>query len=745
MYDPLAGRFDPDLSRRSSFLAEDAPKLLYGIDDTPQVVAVEPFGSNEVLLYRRDPRGRTITERRVTQPWLISDDPRPFANRADAEVMELRGGHPYRYLVTFASWEAYRAAAPQGSGRDRSAVGPAAQVGQFLVRSGLTLFKDMDYPDLRRMQLDIETLSLDPTADDAGIIMISIRQGNFEEVLVLESTEAELLERFLALVKKLDPDVIEGHNVFGFDFPYIIDRARIAGVSLRLGRDGSPPWTSDSGVRRQPTVYIHGRHVIDTYQQIQRFDVAGNLTRYGLKDVIRQMGLERPDRVFVDGAAIANMWRSGERDRERLAAYALDDVRDVDTLSRVIMPTEFYQTQMLPLSYQRATLTGTGRKIDDLMLRAYLAAGHSIPRPESSRPYPGGYVELIRAGVFSPVVKCDVESLYPSIMLARNIAAASDVLETFPLLLRDLTHRRIDAKRRVRQTEGEESAIWQGLQGSFKILINSFYGYLGFGVGAFNDYDAAEQVTLEGQRIIQQVVKVLRELGAEPIEVDTDGVYFSLPDGITTQEQEEQFVEQVGDHLPEGINLAHDGRFQHMLSLKQKTYALLDYDGTLTLTGSALRSRALEQCFQHFIRDAARAFMEADRAAVKDLYFDLATKIQNRELDVHAISQWTMLRPDTINSRKRIKELLDAHPGRWRFGERVEIYEREDGTMAFAEDYNNDENSSSLLKRLRDVAERFSPVFPDDAEFDATFPLIKVTTDLEIAREKEPTRQLGLF
>jgi len=744
MYDPLAGRFDPVLAERQAFQPEDAPALLYGVDKTERVVAIEPAGSNEVILYRRDQRGRTVSERRVTQPWLITSDPDMYARRADTSIQQLRGEHLYRYLVTFAAWEGYRSAVSHSQGADRKTIGPPSQVTQYLVRSGLTLFKGMAFPDLRRMQIDLETLSLDPNADDAGIIMISIRQGSYEDVLVLESTEAELLNRFNQVIRKYDPDVIEGHNIFRFDLPYLIDRARHAGVTLRLGRDGSEPRIVDNN-RRQPTVYIHGRHAIDTYVQIQRFDVQGNLTRYGLKDVIRQMGLERDDRVFVDRTTISDMWHRGERQRDKLAAYALDDVRDVDMLSRVILPTEFYQTQMLPITYQRASITGTGRKIDDLMLRSYLAAGHSIPRPEPGRPYPGGYVELVQTGVFSPVVKCDVESLYPSIMLADNIAARSDVLEAFPLLLRDLTHRRIDAKRRVNQTEGEESATWQGLQGSFKILINSFYGYLGFSGGTFNDYDAAERVTLKGQRLIQHVVRGLQELKAEPIEVDTDGVYFSPPGEATTFSQEEAFINTISTRLPEGINLAHDGRFRYMLSLKQKTYGLIDYEDNLSLTGSALRSRALEQCFQRFLRQAARAFMEANRETVKDLYFDLAAAIQDHTLDVHDISQWTMLRAETYSSRKRLKQLLDQTQGRWRFGERIEVYERLDGTLALAEDYERDENSRALLKRLRDVAERFRPLFDDDIEFDATFPKITVTTDLELARKKEPARQLGLF
>ena len=42
-------------------------------------------------------------------------------------------------------------------------------------------------------------------------------------------------------LREIDPDIIEGHNVFNFDLPYLIARAERHGVPLRWGRDGSTP------------------------------------------------------------------------------------------------------------------------------------------------------------------------------------------------------------------------------------------------------------------------------------------------------------------------------------------------------------------------------------------------------------------------------------------------------------------------------------------------------------------------
>ncbi|MBA2248130.1 MAG: ribonuclease H-like domain-containing protein [Chloroflexia bacterium] len=704
-------------------------------------------------VYQRQADGTTSSMVVADRPWVVTVAGVPLGSRNSATSETLRGNLPLSEFHTFADRRAHGSATSSLPMNDPNSLNVRSPISRFLMISGMTLFKEMAFTDIRRLQLDIETLGLVPEEPDAQIIMIALRLGTFEDVLVLETTEADLLERLSDRIQELDPDVIEGHNIFNFDLPFLAERARRHDVTLRFGRDGSAPFVSTTTRRFRvgpvslpfTAVHVHGRHVIDTYQQVQRWDTQGRLTSYGLKPVIRGLGLEREDRQFVEGEQIASMWRAGERSRDRLARYALDDVRDVDLLSRITLPTEFYQTQILPMAFQTATISGTGTKIDHLMSRAYLSERHSLPTPSPARDFPGGFIELIETGLFGPVVKCDVESLYPSIMLDRNIASKTDVLRAYPLFLGDLTRRRIEAKRMVATTSGEEQALWDGLQGTFKILINSFYGYLGFGRGRFNDYDAAEEVTVVGQQVIQDVVANLRARGAQPIEVDTDGVFFSPPDDVRTRAEEDALIAAVGNHLPRTIRLAHDGRYARMLSLKLKTYALLDYDDHLTLKGSALRNRRMEPCFQELLRTLARLFLTDRRDDAREAYFSLAGRIQDQTLEPRDFSQWSMLKQSTIDQHPRLKQLLTRLPGGWRYGERLEVYERQDGSLALVEEYDRDENRSVLLRHLRDTATRFEQLFDSREEFDAFFPPIKPETDLDFARARRPVQQLGLF
>ncbi len=729
------------LADRETFVESDASILLYGADNRKGVVAIEPAGPYEVEVFFADGWKKRWSERHVSRPWAIVRNTRGLEQRPDIELTPLRGEHQFGTLASFETWTSWRQAGMGEARRNGEAICPGTFPAQYQFRTGTTMFQGMSYGQIRRLQLDIETTTLDPAADDAGIIMIALKQGTYEQVLVRTGTEAQLLEQLNDVLRKLDPDVIEGHNIYAFDIPYIISRAMKLGVDLKWGRNKGNPGVRSEG--RQQVAYVHGRHVIDTLVQVQRFDIAGNLTRYGLKDVINQLGLEREGREFIAGDAIREAWEQGDHDR--LAKYALDDVRDVDALSRLIMPNEFYQTQMVPMSYQRCALAGTGGKIDDLLIRNYLCALHSIPAPMSTEPFPGGYVEVLHTGVFRPVVKCDVESLYPSIMLREGIRSRNDVLAAFPIMLKDLRQRRIDAKRRSQDPAETDHAMWDGLQGGFKILINSFFGYLGFGRGHFNDFDAARQITLEGQRLIQLIVKELESADATPIEVDTDGVYFVPPESIRGTKAEIAFVHKIGESLPEGITLAHDGSFAAMLSLKQKTYALLTEDGSLRVTGSSLRSRALEPCFREFISETARSLMTDDLDGARDRYFALAEAIREQSLPIDAITQTIRPRQSTINSRVKLKRLLDSAPGAWSFGERIGVYEHESGGYEFAENYRRDANVTALLDRLKDVIERFRGSLESDAVFDASFPRITPTTDMEAARNQKPVQQLGLF
>jgi DNA polymerase elongation subunit (family B) len=398
---------------------------------------------------------------------------------------------------------------------------------------------------------------------------------------------------------------------------------------------------------------IVGRHIVDTWILAQHYDVtARELEGYGLKDVARHFGLAAADRTYLPPERISATF---DRDPETLFRYALDDVREVRGIGALLGQSYFVQAQIFPFSYQNVTLRGNATKIDALLIREYLRQGQAVPAPEPPQEVLGGHTEIAFQGVARRVLHCDVTSLYPSVMLAFDYVPSRDALGIFSGLLRDLRSFRVEAKRLARSAETETArGHYTALQTTFKILINSFYGYLGFPMAHFNDYAAANRVTAKGRELIQGMMAWLRARGATVIEVDTDGLYFVAPEDVRTPEEEERLLAELTATLPAGIALELDGRYQAMFSYKMKNYALLDHAGRLTVTGSGLRSRGLERFQREWMEEMFLHLLRGEPRKIRELTRRYAEAFERHTLDVRAFMKTETLQESLETYREKV-------------------------------------------------------------------------------------------
>ncbi|MBV9852258.1 MAG: DNA polymerase [Armatimonadetes bacterium] len=716
-------------------------EVLFGADGTERVVAVET-GEREATLFVRAEDGATRTETRPFVPWLLTDTERHFAG---AETTELEGDG-YRFLIQFPQgWRAYQDA--QRALRDEHAgvCRYGSAVKQFLVASGLTLFQGMAFDDLRRMQVDIETTTLDPQGQGAGIFMISVADNRgLSEVLI--GDEADILRQLLHLAGTRDPDVIEGHNLYSFDLPYLLARMEAHGISPTFGRGGAPAGVGmrrncaiGTNAREFTPVYIYGRHILDTLLQVQRFDWSrGQVSSYNLKECAQTYGIAPPDRVYLDRREIVETFRT---DPQKVTTYARQDAEETSALAALVAPTEFYQTQMVPDSYQNVAVTGNGEKINAILIREYLRRRRAVPKQKAPQPYPGGYTEVRVTGVVKPIVKADVESLYPSLMLTQKIGPASDTLGIFLPLLSDLTQRRLEAKGQLKRAARgtREHAYWDGLQNSFKSLINSFYGYIG-GPFYFNDYEAARRVTEAGQAVVKQIAAELEAHGARVIEIDTDGVYFQPPPEVRTEEDELAYVERIGQTLPPGIRLAHDGSYAAMLSLKMKNYVLVEPNGHKIFKGSSLRSRADERYGRRFLTEAINLLLDDQADRLSALYKDLVRRIEDGQMPVADLAKRERVTDKLLSSDLRKRAAAAIKDAGINQGEFVSLYQKADKSLGLVQDYAHDEDTDYYATKLYKFAGRLKEAVGDD-RFDALFP-----KPLPKSKRPDPTQgALDLF
>jgi len=693
----------------------DTDVLLFGADSTRGIVAVE-VDEREAVIYRRV--GLFLEEeRRPLRLWILTADPGDLAGARWSQL----DGEGLRWLAVFDSlqhWQTARRAVREAHAEHLAYPSPAKC---YLSISGITLFKSMSFDEVHRMAIDLETQGLSPTEPSAKVLLIAVSDNRgYEEVL--SGPEEEILTRFAQVVRDRDPDVIEGHNLYGFDLPFLQERANRCRVPLYLGRDGSPLRIGSQrncavgGTTRPYTQFhIYGRHLIDTLFATQRFDWArGELSSYGLKEVAQALGITEEGRVILDRRDVQAQMAD---DEARVRLYALQDVRETRKLSQIVGATDFYLTQMVPDTYESVAVTGTGEKIDSLLVREYIRRGHAVPLSRPSRPYPGGLTECRITGVIRTVVKADVESLYPSLMLTRGIKPSSDTLDVFLPALRELTRRRLEAKAKAKTATGTDAAYWDGVQSSFKTLINSFYGYLA-GPFHFNDYDAAEAVTRGGQEVLTTMARLIEDRGGRVIEMDTDGVYFQPPPPVVGREAEKEFVAEIAAGLPDGIRLAYEGSYAAMISLKMKNYVLVGYDGSKVFKGSALRSRADEPFGRQFIADAVELLVTGEIERLADLYRDTLSRLQQGLVPPEQFCRRERVTENTFGEAlsKRWVRILD----RVRVGDYVNVYRRKDGTLGLLEEYAGDEDRDHLALKLYKFAARLKDAVGPD--FDRLFP-----------------------
>jgi len=697
---------------------------LFGGDPTPGIVAAEFDEPNAVRVFIREGDGSTRVESDVFRPYAWDTD----GGEGDRE---LAGLLPVRWLRQFGGWGEFQ------RGKGEAAFSFSDPVQQYLSLTGRTLFKGMGFEDLRRLQIDIETGTTEgfefssAERDPLTAIAVSDSSG-WEEFVAVDGDESEraALEWITRVIQERDPDVIEGHNIFRFDLPFLAARAKRLKARLAWGRDGTPLGSRSSRLQiaektiQYPKFTVAGRHIVDTWLLAQYYDVGTReLEGFGLKSVARHFGVSEPNRILLDGAGIRC---AREEDPEAFRLYALQDVRETRALAGILSRSYFVQAGIFPYGYQDVIVRGNATKIDALFVRDYLRAGHSLPKPPEPRPFEGGYTDIFVTGVVNNVWHCDVASLYPSVMLAFGIFPGSDERHVFGGLLGALRGFRLEAKAALRGAkDAAERNRLDALQATFKILINSFYGYLGFAQGRFADFDAAERVTAKGREILRGMVDWLGAQGAKVIEIDTDGIYFQPPPGVTP----EGMQAGLAAILPEGIEVEFDKRYRAMFSYKAKNYALLDEDGTVHIVGAAFKSRGMEPYLRNYLGELLRLLLEGRASEANGLRETIAGRIRSRAISIADLAKTESLQDSPAAYSKKISsssrnrsaafELALASGRAYQAGDQVSYYiiGAKKKVVAYAsakfvsswDPGQRDENVEYYIAKLDELAAKFSP------------------------------------
>src|SRR5947208_11204818 len=679
-------------------MAFEDNQLLFGADKTERIVAIEMGDTGTVRVHRREPGGGTVVDVEPFHPFVWADADVADLGMENAE--KLAGNLKYNWLITVDSWKELIALRNGLKRAGRAFFAFADPVQHYLTATGRTLFKGMALEELKRLQLEVLSLSgegdlAEASQNHVASIALSDNSG-WEELIVVdpensEESERDAIKRLTALIKQRDPDVIEGHDLFRFDLPYLVARARKAKTKLDWGRSGGFLRSRPSRLQiaektiDYPKFAVDGRHFVDTFLLAQFYDVGmRTLSGFERVDVAQHFG-------FCDSADVSHL-TGKQLQREYLASSnrfekrAICAVRETKAVAELLSPSYFIQAQIFPYNYQDVIVRGNATRINALFLREYFRQRHGIPELPMVRGFEGGYTDIFFTGVARNVWHCDIASLYPSVMLQFDCFLQSDQLQIFRHLLTDLRSFRLESKADMRAAEksGDTARArhFQALQNTFKILINSFYGYLGFAQGSFADFDAAARVTQIGRDLLKKMIEWLNARGAQVIEVDTDGIYFTPPPDIDINKLREGLAKE----LPPGIEVEFDEQFDAMFSYKAKNYALLTRDGDVIIKGGALKSRGLEKFQRIFLEEMIKLLMEGKPEVIVDLRNEFEQKIRNRE--------WSI---DMLMKSDTLQDSLDKYRAKIGAGgrNRAAAYEL---ALASGRDYEHGEQSSYYVK-----------------------------------------------
>lgn len=484
--------------------------LIFGIDKTERVVSIE-HKDEEIILFIQTPSGKIETKTMPAIFWFITQ------NRVSSKQFELNGNQHYKYLAMFGTQkerdEIHRKI--KGEGHDLYRIYDHKE--QSMVIQGITYYKGMQPKEVSILSFDIEATTLVHNKDSKVLIISNTfrdHAGKITRKLFVYDqyeNEGQMLEAWCDWVRKMDPSIICGHNIYGYDIPYITFCAKQSGVKIRLGRDNSEitfdKW--DSGFRKDGSqdleyrnCYIYGREILDTMFLSYKYDIGRQFESYGLKPIIKQLGMEKEGRTFIDAGDIRNLYKIPEK-WKLIKQYAEEDADDSLKLFDKMVPAQFYFAQTVSKPFQAIINGATGSQMNNIMVRSYLQKEHSIAKASEVSGFEGA-VSFGIPGIYRNAFKQDVVSLYPSIMRQYKIYnKEKDPEQNFSKLVDYFLLERIKNKKLAKET-GEQ--YYNDLQESQKVGANSLYGFKGAPGLNYNNPDGAAEVTRRGREVLTKAI-----------------------------------------------------------------------------------------------------------------------------------------------------------------------------------------------------------------------------------------------
>lgn len=518
-------------------VVEPTPAVLEQLRKDPDVRRVEELS----LFYKG--KLRPSAKVYVRFPWLVPD----FRSRLRRDFDVLAADIPFhhRFLYDFDMHACIRVYGKEGVGEQRTDLIVDMEK---VEGTNAPHFENLPpfNPDLKVLSFDVENAIKDGTI--LTICYVIREGGELRGGPPISGDEKHIIDEFTRIIQEEDPDVITGYNIDNYDIPTVMERAKAAKAGkLAWGRDLSEP--RKVGLRGWR---LTGRLVVDAWwaakmQLRPKQETLNHVAKLCLGE----------EKLDVEPSKMDEEW---ERDRNKVMRYCLKDaelaLRILEYVGSLRRTMDLAAVSKLPMDDVQTS--GNSSLIDSILIRE----ADRVPPPfgpvgvpltgnfdDEDEAIEGGYVHTIEPGLYHWVVVLDFKSMYPSLIISKNICfttmsdegtivaptgvrfLSKDVREgLLPKILKDLMAQRDDIKKQMKvTTDADELRYYDGLQNAVKILMNAVYGVFASSFYRFTDRNIGSAITAFARETVKTLIKRLEDEGYKVIYSDTDSLFVQSP------------------------------------------------------------------------------------------------------------------------------------------------------------------------------------------------------------------------
>jgi DNA polymerase-2 len=318
----------------------------------------------------------------------------------------------------------------------------------------------------------------------------------------------------------------------------------------------------------------------------------------------------------------------------------------------------------------------------------------------------GGLTYQPPVGEFESIAEIDFASMYPSLMVTRNISpetvlcsccqnnavpeAGYNICEKrrglIPLTIEPLVARRKEYKQLIKTADEPTRAKYDARRTAIKWMLVSCFGYMGYKNARFGRIEAHESVTAWGRETLLRAKEIAEDAGFEMLHALTDSLWIKKP-GVNEEE-----LHGLCDVITRetGIEMCIEGLYRWIVFAPSKIKSTRPVaarfygvfaDGSMKVRGLACRRRDTPQFIKNFQEEALAELAKAGdleelkerRAEAAKIYDRYRTELESGEADPRLliieqvlsreIEDYSVETRASLAAQEMTAEGVNVHPG----------------------------------------------------------------------------------